>query len=450
MPVSVAVADVRRIAHGPVRKLFIGQFLNALGNGLTLALLIVYLSTVREIPLGLATVLLAWQAVLALLISPISGTLVDRFGPRPVLLCAVLIEAVGVFAYGHVTTAGQAFAAMTVVAVGGAGIWGPSSALTARLVVPADRATAFGFGFMLLNLGLGLGGLISSTIVDLDDPSTFTLLYTMTSLAYIALFVAVALMGPVGGLPVVELDPTDGDTGEAPATVRREQRSRRKASSRREQGSWREVLRDRTLLRFAAAGLLMLTFGYGSIDAGAAVFITDSVGLPERYIGIVFAANTAVIVISQLFVLSIVTGRSRARVLAGVGLMWALSWLLFGSALAIDGWIAVGLLILAMGVFALGETMWSPTAPALLNDLAPEHLRGRYNAFQSVLWGISGALGPLLTGVFLSASLGGLWTLTLAAGCVLAATIALRLRAHLTPAQDGLAGPETRGSVTAN
>jgi MFS family permease len=94
--------------------------------------------------------------------------------------------------------------------------------------------------------------------------------------------------------------------------------------------------------------------------------------------------------------------------------------------------------------------MWSPTAPALLNDLAPEHLRGRYNAFQSVLWGISGALGPLLTGVFLSASLGGLWTLTLAAGCVLAATIALRLRAHLTPAQDGLAGPETQGSVTAN
>ena len=438
MPVSDAVADVRRIAHGPVRKLFIGQFLNALGNGLTLALLIVYLSTVREIPLGLATVLLAWQAVLALLISPISGTLVDRFGPRPVLLCAVLIEAVGVFAYGHVTTAGQAFAAMTVVAVGGAGIWGPSSALTARLVVPADRATAFGFGFMLLNLGLGLGGLISSTIVDLDDPSTFTWLYTMTSLAYIALFVAVLSMGPVGGLPVEEPDPADGDTGEAPA------------SGRREEGSWREVLQDRTLLRFAAAGLLMLTFGYGSIDAGAAVFITDSVGLPERYIGIVFAANTAVIVISQLFVLSIVKGRSRARVLAGVGLMWALSWLLFGSALAIEGWIAVGLLIVAMGVFALGETMWSPTAPALLNDLAPEHLRGRYNAFQSVLWGVSGALGPLLTGVFLSASLGGLWTLTLAAGCVLAATIALRLRAHLTPAQDGLAGPETQGSVTAN
>jgi MFS family permease len=425
MPVSAAVSDVRRIAHGPVRRLFLGQFLNALGNGLTLALLIVYLSTVREIPLGVATALLAWQAVLALLISPISGTLVDRFGPRPVLLSAVLVEAVGIFSYGFVTSAGTAFLAMTVVAVGGAGIWGPSSALTARIVAPSDRPTAFGFGFMLLNLGLGLGGLISSTIVDLDDPSTFVRLYTYTSLAYIALFVAVLSMGNVGRTPVLDpgADPSDAASGTSPAP---------------EAGGWMDVLRDRTLLRFAAAGLLMLTFGYGSIDAGASVFITDFVGLPARYIGIVFAANTAVIVISQLFVLSVVKGRSRARVLAGVGVMWAISWLLFGSALATDGWVAIGMLILAMCVFALGETMWSPTAPALLNDLAPEHLRGRYNAFQSVLWGVSGALGPLLTGLFLSARLGGVWTATLAIGCLLAAAIALRLRQHLTPGQDGI------------
>ncbi len=201
MSVSLAVGDIRRIAHGPMRKLFIGQFLNALGNGLTLALLIVYLSKVRDIPLGVATALLAWQAVLALLMSPISGTLVDRFGPRPILMGSVLVTAVGIFAYGHVESVGEAFAAMTVVAVAGAGIWGPSSALTARLVAPADRGTAFGFGFMLLNLGLGLGGLISSTIVDLTDPGTFTLLYTLTSMAYLALFVAVLSMGPVGGRP---------------------------------------------------------------------------------------------------------------------------------------------------------------------------------------------------------------------------------------------------------
>jgi MFS family permease len=425
VPVLSALGDVRRIAHGPIRRLFVGQFLNALGNGLTLALLIVYLSTVRGIPTGQATSLLAWQAVLALLISPVAGTLVDRFGPRPVLLGAVLVEAVGIYSYGHVTSLPTAFAAMTVVAIGGAGIWGPSSALTARLVEPADRPIAFGYAFMLLNLGLGLGGLISSTIVDLDDPDTFQLLYNLTSLAYVALFVAVLSMGNVGGLPP------------APAGVDGGDESARAGADGPEGGTWLDVLRDRTLLRYAAAGLLMLTFGYGSIDAGVALFITEFVGLDERFIGITFAANTAVIVLGQLVVLSVIKGASRSRVLAGVGVLWALSWLLFGSALALPGWLAVMAVVVAMAVFALGETLWSPTAPALLNDLAPEHLRGRYNAFQSVLWGVSGALGPLLTGAFLSSQLDGLWTLTLATGCLVAAGIALQLRRYLTPEQDG-------------
>ncbi len=427
MPVSVAVHDVRRIAHGPVRRLFIGQFINALGNGLTLALLIIYLSDVRGLALGVATALLAWQAVLALLVSPITGTLVDRFGPRQVLMAAVLIEAVGISSYSLVESTRSAFLAMTVVAIGGAGIWGPASALTARIVGPTDRPTAFGFGFLLLNLGLGLGGLISSTIVDIDDPSTFVTLYTLTAAAYVALFVAILSMGDVGRLPVAE-PAGDSDPGVP----------ERQGSQAGGGGGWGQVLRDRTLLRFAAAGLLMLTCGYGSIDAGVSVLIVQFVGLPERYIGIAFAANTAVIVASQLFVLGALKGRSRGRILAAVGVMWACSWLLFGSALAIDGWVAVGLVILAMSVFAVGETMWSPTAPALLNDLAPEHLRGRYNAFQSILWGVSGAMGPLLTGVFLSARMAGLWTMALASGCVVAAVIALRLRQHLTMVQDGL------------
>jgi MFS family permease len=426
MPAQTAVADVRRIAHGPVRRLFVGQLLNSLGNGLTLALLVVYLSEVRDLPVSTATGLLAWQAVLALAFSPLSGTLVDRFGPRPILLGAVLLNALGVLGYGFVTTTAQAFAAMTMVAIAGSGIWGPASALTARLVPSVDRATAFGFSFMLLNLGLGLGGLISSTIVDLNDPSTFRLLYSLTALGYVAVFLAVLSMGNVGRRPYEE---TYAEPDEHPV-----------AAPPPAEGGWVDVLRDRTLLRYAAAGLLMLTFGYGSIDAGLSLYITTSVGLDERYIGIIFAANTAVIVVMQLFVLSVISGRSRSRVLAGVGVLWGTSWLLFGSALGIDAeWAAVAVLIMAIAVFAIGETMWSPVAPALLNDLAPEHLRGRYNSFQSLLWGVSGALGPLMTGAFFSAELDRQWTLVLAAGCGIAALIALRLRQSLTPQQDGRA-----------
>ena len=59
--------------------------------------------------------------------------------------------------------------------------------------------------------------------------------------------------------------------------------------------------------------------------------------------------------------------------------------------------------------------------------------------FQSLLWGVSGTLGPLLTGLFLSAGSGRDVGLTLAAGCLLAALLALRLRRlpHPGPGRPG-------------
>jgi len=436
MSVSLAVADVRRIAHGPTRTMFIGLFLKSLASGLTLSLIVLYLSTVRDFPISVATALLAWQAVLALGVSPLVGTLVDRSGPRPVLLVALLIEAISLFALGQVTTWQQALLVMSVVAVGGAGIWGPTDALLARLVPSQDRSAAFGFQFMLLNLGIGLGGLIGATIIDIDRPSTFELLYALNALGFLAMFVAVLSMGDVGGLPApdpsVAADP-DGSGGYGASQG---------PASQAPADGWATVLRDRNLRHYAAAALLMLTFGYGSIDSGVALFITQFVDLDESRIGLVFAANTAVIVLVQLPMISFVRGRSRARMLAGVGVMWALAWVLFASALPLPGWLGLGAVLLAMSAFAVGETLWSPVAPALLNDLAPEHLRGRYNAVQSLLWGVSGTLGPLITGLFLSADLGGTWALTLAVGCLLAALLAMRLRRHLTPGQDGLGDSE--------
>ena len=426
MSATTTVADVRRIARGPVRRLYVGQFVKSLGSGMTLALLAVYLHEVRGISITAATSLLAWQAVLALACSPVVGTLVDRFGPRLILMGGALLTAVATASYGLVQTTSQAFVAMTAVAVAGAALWGPSSALLARLVAPQDRSTAFGLEFMLLNLGLGLGGLIGSTMVDVDRPDTFVVLYALTGVSFLALLVAVWSMGDVGRALAGEGSPTDGEEpGDA--------------------GSWREVLADRTLWRYATVGLLMLAFGYGSIDAGLSLYVTKSVGLEARYIGIIFAANTAIIVLMQLFSLSIIRGRRRSRVMSTVGVLWALSWALFGLANGPSAtWAAVGVAVLAMVVFAVGETLWSPVAPALLNELAPERLRGRYNSVQSVLWGVAGSLGPLLSGLFLSRGLGLGWTLALSGGCLVGALLALRLGRFLTPAQEGLAdeGPQ--------
>ena len=62
--------------------------------------------------------------------------------------------------------------------------------------------------------------------------------------------------------------------------------------------------------------------------------------------------------------------------------------------LALCALIAVLSIALAMAVFALGQTILSPLGPAIVNEIAPEHLRGRYNAAKGLTWGVSRTIAP--------------------------------------------------------
>ena len=72
----------------PARRLLVGITLSAVGNGLVLPYLVIYLGQVRGLGTGVAGLVVAWQALVSLAVAPLAGTLVDRVGPRAVLLVA--------------------------------------------------------------------------------------------------------------------------------------------------------------------------------------------------------------------------------------------------------------------------------------------------------------------------------------------------------------------------
>ena len=80
----------------------------------------------------------------------------------------------------------------------------------------------------------------------------------LTALSFLALFVAVLVMGDVGGLPVDDPESEAGD----------QRAPRCDDEARHPTEGWAEVLRDRNLLRYGVVALLLLTFGYGSIESG--------------------------------------------------------------------------------------------------------------------------------------------------------------------------------------
>lgn len=406
-----AWADVRLVLQGPFRILALGRFLDSVGSGLTMSLLVVYLAEVRGLPILTATLVLSWMAVIGLMATPVAGTLTDRFGPRRVMLVAVVIEAIGVFLTAFVTNALSAFAVATIVSLGSAGIWGPAMTFTARLVPEERRPTAFAVSFMLLNLGLGLGGLMAALIVDISRPVTFQWLYFVDALTYAALWVSVVLLRGHGGP-----SPETGDE---------------------ERGGWRVVLRDGRVMGLIAVSLLLLTCGYGSMEAGLSIYITNVAGESERLIGVVFLANTVTIVIGQLFILGWLSGRSRVRMIGVTAALWGVAWLLIVPAASAGTVVAAVLLVAFAIVFGLGESVWSPTVPALVNSIAPDHLRGRYNSAQSLTWALSSTLAPIPAGLLIGGGAGAVWAGLVGLGCLVAGVAAQPLRRRLTASEDG-------------
>ncbi len=401
------------------RRQFIGIALSAVGSGLSIPFLFVYLTVVRDLPTTAIGLVLAWMGVVSLGVSPLVGTLIDRFGPRLVLAAGLAGEAAGMALVATIHNLRDAWLVATLVAVMGCAIWPASSALLTRLVPEQGRQRAFGLQFMLLNAGLGLGGLVASTLVDLDRPVTFERLYLIDAVSYLGYIVVLLLMPRSAGLYQPE---PDADTGPQPG--------------------WRVVLADRTLLKVVGVATLLLICSYAQIESGFTAYAVQQAEVPARAIGWAFGANTAVIVVGQLVTLRLLEGRRRSRALGFCGLIWGCAWAVVAlSGLAVPGWLAILCVVVGLAVFGAAETIWAPVMPAIVNDLADERVRGRYNALSTMTWTVAGIAGPAMAGILLGAGLATAWVTVCVGGCLLSAVAMARLGRHLTPEQNGVGRP---------
>ena len=411
---TLVPADFRGSLTGPLRRFYCATFVSALGSGLTYSLFVIYLHNVRGFSTDFATLLLSLVAVVGICSSPVWGSFTDRFGPITVIMVTVTADAVTLVLWAHARTESQAtITALLIALFGGAG-WGASSTLLSRIVPPEQRQRAFGLNFMLLNLSIGFGVLVSASIVDLHHVESFVILYTFDA--------GVTLLA---GLITFTLRRYGGAIKEL-----------REDAHLREEG-WREVLRDRRLRSYVVAAVVLMIGGYGSQEAGYSLFVVNNLHLSVHVIGVIFFFNTTTIVCSQLWVLNRIEGKSRTKVMAGVALLWFIFWVILDAALALPKALAIVSLCVAMVVFAVGETMLSPVGGALVNEIAPEHLRGRYNAAAGLAWGASGTLAPAITAFYFNEHVGNWWPLGTGVTALIGGALMLRLRRLLSAPEDG-------------
>ena len=408
--------DFRSEVRGPLRRLYLATIINTFGNGMAFSVFVVYLHNIRGFSITFATLLLGISAIVGLCISPLWGTLIDRLGPGIIGPVAFGFSAIGLVLWTGVHTKLEAIIVSLIITIFEGAGWGPGMVMMTRLVSEEHRQRAYGVNFMMVNLGIGMGLLVSASIASLNHPASFTVLYLFDAAVTLLAGVIFATLIPHG--KAVHQHVEEGEV---------------------KQG-WSTVLRDRRLLLYTGASLVLILGGYGSVDAGLSLFVVNNLHLSVHVIGITFFFNTLTIVFGQLWVLNKMEGKSRTRAMALVGLLWFIFWAVLGGSLAVPAAVAIVALCATQILFAIGETILQPAGSAIVNEIAPEHLRGRYNAAAGTAWGISGTLAPAITGIYYALHLGNWWPIGTGVTALLGAGLMLRLRHQLTLGEDGVVG----------
>ena len=387
-----------------VKIVLLGNTLSAIGNGLVLPYLFIYLHNVRGISAGYSGMIIGYGALASLIFSPLVGHQIDHWGPKPVILVSLLILTVGYASLSLVHSIPMALFTTTICAMGNTGMWPAQSAILAELTPDHLREKVFASSFAALNVGIGIGGLIASTFVTISKPKTFEWLMIGDGLTYLFYFVAVLVLREAGHRTKVQ-----------------------RAANKELEGGWKDVIADRVFVKFWIIGFLAILFGYSQLEVGFAAFATSVGKVSPSHLAYAYAANTALIASCQLWIVKKIEKVRRGKAMAIAAFFWMGAWvaLSFAGILPAQGLIFV---ILCQVIFSWGEMFWSPVIPAVINQLAPDHLRGRYNAAGTNAWQIASIIGPSFAGVMLGAHLHWLWIGLLVGGLAVVSLGALRLK----------------------
>ncbi len=323
--------------------------------------------------------------------APIGGTLTDRVGRRATMLLGLTLSGLAVVA---ITVVEDAMLLVVLSFLGGATqqLFSPaSSAAIADVVPPADRPRAYGHVYWAMNLGLGFGFFVAGLV-----PSRFLP----------GLFLADAATTFVcAGLIAWKVPET------RPALPTHESELR---------GLMR-VLRDGPYVVFVVltiAGLVVFTQFLLALPLDMADH-----GIGSRGFSWLMACNCIGVVLLQPWLAPLLRRCDPARLLAASALLFGLGYgaNVFASSLPAY--------LVGAAFWTVGEVVGFPVASALVSNLAPVDLRGRYQGTYSMAWGLAMGISPIVGGQVLH-RLGAplLWWGCFAAGTLVAA-------AHLVTAE---------------
>jgi predicted MFS family arabinose efflux permease len=295
--------------------------------------------------------------------SLVGGVLADRWGRRGTLLISHVMQAVTALIMG--LTMQAAWIALLAALFG---FWNglgraPFGATMVDVLDPEARLKGMNLNYWAINIGFSVSAILAGFLIRAPHFTVFAL----TAAAQLATAAVIFTSVPETRSPFVNLET-------------------------RPAGSIAAVLSDRVFMLL----VLLNTGMWAVIESCKLIPIAmHQRGLDPADYGMVIAVNGIMIVLGQLFVPRLISGRKRSRVLATAAVLVGIGM----GAVAVAG--TVALLMVTVVIWTAGEMLNAPVNGAYIADLSQPEMRGRYQGVASTSFTLATFISPVFGGVLL-------------------------------------------------
>lgn len=361
---------------------FFGLSIDSIGSGLYISFLLLYFHEVAGLPLAKIGLAMTSASIVTLAANPLTGSFVDRFGPRRVVIASQLLQASGFTGFLFVRNLPM-LAGFALLTTGGVRIfWASFPTWVAELSPTAgQRDRWFALTGAAQNAGLGLGGVIAGILVGIGGHAVYRGLIAANAVSFlIAAFIFLT-------------------QGQDKHVAR---------GHHDEPGSYRELLRDRPFVGFMAASTIY-SLCCMVITIALPIYIVEVLELSGWVVGALFALNTAVLALGSPIAVRWLMRFRRTRALVLASAIWIFSSGLLALALEIPKSVVTVYIFAAVLFYSMGEMVFAPIATALCSEAGPERMRGRYMATFSLGWGLAASCAPSFFTALFAVKAGAPW-----------------------------------------
>lgn len=354
--------------HMIVWVLLIGTILSRGSAFMTLPFLSIYLSNHMELSPLIIGLIVGMGPLSATVGGFIGGHLSDRFGRKPIMLIS-LLAFVGVY-FGFTLAHSQGWFIL-LNALNGLcnSFFEPTAqALIGDVTDKKNRMKAYSLRYTAINIGASVGPLVGAYLAVSSANISFMITGTTYFIYAIVLFFFMRKL----------------------VLPKREKNHKLVTFI-----DSLQIIKTDKALRYLVLGIIIINMGYVQLDSNIPQFLQERLDNGVYIFSVLLTINAVMVVFLQMPISHFVEKFKPMQVMIAGSVLMAAGLLGFGF---VNGWV---ISIFSVVLITLGEILIFPSNSILIDQLAPDHLRGTYfgaGQFRK----IGNFFGPIIGGYLLS------------------------------------------------